>query len=103
MKIAASFLNIKEPIVEEVTKLSNLDIDYLHLDVMDGIFVPNITFGDKLVSDLHKEFSTLKLDVHLMTKCPEKKINDYVLAGATTITLHVEETNICKLKKISSI
>ena len=44
MKIAASFLNIKEPIVEEVTKLSNLDIDYLHLDVMDGIFVENKTF-----------------------------------------------------------
>ena len=44
MKIAASFLDVKEPVVEEVTKLSNLDVDYLHLDVMDGIFVENKTY-----------------------------------------------------------
>ena len=44
MKIAASFLNIKEPIAEEVKKLSALDIDFLHLDVMDGVFVENTTY-----------------------------------------------------------
>ena len=44
MKIAASFLDIKENIVEEVTKLSNENVDYMHLDVMDGIFVENKTY-----------------------------------------------------------
>ena len=72
LKIAASFLDIKQPIVEEVTKLSNLDIDYLHLDVMDGIFVENKTFT-------YEEFDNIAKDILVgmnKTNCEYRIIPD---------------------------
>ena len=63
--------------------------DWIHLDVMDGVFVPNITFGHKMVQDI-RNITKLPLDVHLMTVHPENHILDFVNAGADYITFHLE-------------
>ena len=63
--------------------------DWIHVDVMDGHFVPNLTFGPKMVADLHRA-TRLPLDVHLMIERPEDWIVRYVEAGATYVTVHVE-------------
>ena len=89
MKIAASFLNIKEPIVEEVTKLSNLDIDYLHLDVMDGIFVENKTYSYEEFYNITRFTTTLK-DVHLMVSDVKKHIDEFAKLNPEFITFHYE-------------
>jgi len=89
MKIAASFLNIKEPIVEEVTKLSNLDVDYLHLDVMDGIFVENKTYTCEEFKNITK-FTTKPKDVHLMVSDVRKYIDDFAILNPEFITFHYE-------------
>jgi len=89
MKIAASFLNIKEPIVEEVTKLSNLDVDYLHLDVMDGIFVENKTFTFEEFYNITR-FTTKLKDVHLMVSDVKKHIDEFAKLNPEFITFHYE-------------
>jgi len=61
----------------------------LHLDVMDGHFVPNITFGPKMVADINK-ITELPLDVHLMISEPEKYISAFAKAGADWISVHYE-------------
>jgi ribulose-phosphate 3-epimerase len=63
--------------------------DWVHVDVMDGHFVPNLTFGPKMVADLHKA-TRLPLDVHLMIERPEDWVGRYADAGATYLTIHVE-------------
>ncbi|MEI6874921.1 MAG: ribulose-phosphate 3-epimerase [Spirochaetota bacterium] len=63
--------------------------DWVHLDVMDGRFVPNLTFGPKMVADLRPR-SELPFDVHLMTLEPERLVPDFVAAGANFITFHAE-------------
>ena len=65
--------------------------DWIHLDVMDGHFVPNLTFGPKMVADLRKA-TRLPLDVHLMIERPEDWVDRYAEAGATYLTVHVEAT-----------
>lgn len=89
MKIAASFLNIKEPIVEEVTKLSNLDIDYLHLDVMDGIFVENKTYTYEEFYNITR-FSSKPKDVHLMVSDVKRYIDEFCKMNPEFITFHYE-------------
>jgi ribulose-phosphate 3-epimerase len=66
--------------------------DLLHLDVMDGHFVPNITFGPKMVADINA-VTNLTLDVHLMISEPEKYVNDFAKAGADWISVHAEASN----------
>jgi ribulose-phosphate 3-epimerase len=63
--------------------------DWIHVDVMDGHFVPNLTFGPKMVADLHTA-TRLPLDVHLMIERPEDWVDRYADAGATYLTIHVE-------------
>jgi len=63
--------------------------DWVHVDVMDGHFVPNLTFGPKMVADLHKA-TRLPLDVHLMIERPDDWVDRYVEAGAAYVVVHVE-------------
>jgi len=62
---------------------------WIHLDVMDGRFVPNLTFGPKMVADLRKR-SRLFFDAHLMTEAPESLVDAFIEAGADAITFHIE-------------
>lgn len=74
---------------EEVTAVSNAGADYIHLDVMDGHFVPNLTFGPQLITAIRK-YSDLPFDVHLMIENPEHYISQYAAVGADIITIHYE-------------
>lgn len=87
--ISASILDIKEPKAEEVIKLSSLDIDYLHVDVMDGIFVDNTT-PDFLNQASVVKYSKVPLDVHLMVSDVKKYIDDYAKLNPEFITFHFE-------------
>lgn len=79
-------------ISDQIDMISKAGADLLHLDVMDGHFVPNITFGPKMVADIRK-LTKLPLDVHLMISEPEKYVNDFAKAGADWISVHYEATD----------
>lgn len=83
--IAADFAHI----ADEVTAIESAGADWIHVDVMDGHFVPDITIGPLFVKSL-KRVTKLPLDVHLMISEPEKYIPAFAEAGATNITVHVE-------------
>jgi ribulose-phosphate 3-epimerase len=83
--LAADFTRLRE----DINMVNQSEADWLHLDVMDGRFVPNITFGMLLV-DAAKKLSTKPLDVHLMIVEPEKYIEAFREAGADIITVHLE-------------
>jgi ribulose-phosphate 3-epimerase len=72
-----------------VGALERAGADWVHVDVMDGHFVPNLTFGPKLVADLHRA-TRLPLDVHLMIDGPDDWVDRYVDAGAAYVVIHVE-------------
>jgi ribulose-phosphate 3-epimerase len=74
---------------EEVKAVEKAGADYLHVDVMDGHFVPNITLGPPIVRAIHK-ITSLPLDVHLMIQNPEDYLEAFIEAGAHILTLHVE-------------
>jgi len=74
---------------EAVSLIESAGGDWVHLDVMDGMFVPNITFGSKMVRDI-REITSLPLDVHLMIEKPEYHIEKFSEAGADLITFHLE-------------
>jgi len=76
---------------DEVKALELAGADYIHIDVMDGRFVPNLTFGPVVIKAI-RDKSNLPFDVHLMIEEPEKYIDDYVRAGADIITVHTEAT-----------
>ncbi len=74
---------------EEVIEVEKAGADYIHLDVMDGMFVPNISFGIPVIASLRK-VTKIPFDVHLMITEPERYITDFVEAGADIITVHYE-------------
>ncbi|MFL3876684.1 ribulose-phosphate 3-epimerase [Wolbachia endosymbiont of Trichogramma kaykai] len=90
IKIAPSVLSADfAKLGEEVKRISNLNVDYIHIDVMDGNFVPNITIGPNVISAIRK-YSNLPFDVHLMIKSPGNHIESFINAGADIITIHAE-------------
>ena len=84
--LAADFSKLKE----EITEVEKLGAEYLHLDVMDGNFVPNISFGAPVISSLRKH-SNLVFDVHLMVNEPDYLIKDFA-EFSDIITVHAEAT-----------
>lgn len=83
--LASDFANLQS----ECEMLNNSDADWYHLDVMDGVFVPNISFGMPVIAAINKH--TLKpLDVHLMVEDPDRYIKDFQKAGANILTVHYE-------------
>ena len=76
-------------LTEQIPLVESAGADVIHLDVMDGHFVPNITFGPKMVGDVRK-LTKLPLDVHLMISEPEKYITNFAKAGADWISVHYE-------------
>ena len=74
---------------EQVAEATSAGADYIHLDVMDGRFVPNLTFGPVVIEGI-KSHTHLPLDVHLMIVEPDRRINDFVNAGVDHITVHAE-------------
>lgn len=74
---------------EQIKEVGNTGIRYLHIDVMDGLFVPSISFGMPLIESIRKE-SSLFFDVHLMINEPARYLNDFAKAGADGITVHRE-------------
>ena len=79
-------------LIDEVKSCERAQVEYLHLDVMDGHFVPPITFGAKFISDLRSKTS-LFLDVHLMVSRPQDHVEAMLKAGADAISFHIEASN----------
>jgi ribulose-phosphate 3-epimerase len=93
VKIAPSILSADfTKLGEEVKAVEKAGADYIHIDVMDGHFVPNITIGPMIVKAVRR-VTKLPLDVHLMISDPDQFAADFVTAGADKITVHVETVN----------
>ena len=90
MKIAPSLLSCDfAKMGEEIEKMDKCGADYMHLDVMDAHFVPNLTFGAPVIKAV-RSYTEKPFDVHLMISEPLKYIDDFAKAGADIITFHVE-------------
>jgi ribulose-phosphate 3-epimerase len=83
--LSADFSNIQE----SIRLIESSGADWVHLDVMDGVFVPNITFGPKFIADAKKHSNKI-FDVHLMITQPERHIQEFISAGSDYLTFHIE-------------
>ena len=97
--LSADFVNLER----DIRALSSAGADYVHVDVMDGLFVPNITIGIPVVAAIRK-ITELPLDVHLMIDRPIRYVDDFCKAGSDILTVHVEadteENTLAALKRI---
>ena len=92
LKIAPSLLAANFADIREVMRmLDQAGVDQLHLDVMDGRFVPNITWGPKIIADI-RPLSRLPFDTHLMIVEPERYVGDFIKAGSDIVSVHWEAT-----------
>ena len=90
IKIAPSILSADfSKLGEDIEKLHNAGADFIHIDVMDGRFVPNISFGMPIIKAIRNRTDKV-FDVHLMIEEPSKYIDDFIAAGADLITIHYE-------------
>src|SRR6476646_8211222 len=90
LKIAPSILAADfARLGEQVTEATQGGADYIHIDIMDGHFVPNLTMGPALVKSI-RPYTNLPFDVHLMIEKPERYAKNFADAGANLITVHVE-------------
>ena len=100
--LACDFLHLKD----EVIRAEKSGSDWLHLDVMDGVYVPNLSFGFDIISKL-RTVSNLYFDVHMMTVCPEKYLEVLKKAGASSVNIHSDvlskEKTIETLKAIKAL
>lgn len=83
--LSADFANLQR----DIEMINHSEADWFHVDVMDGVFVPNISFGMPVVSAIHRH-ATKPLDVHLMIVEPDKYVTAFAQAGAATLTVHYE-------------
>ncbi len=96
--LSGDFANLES----DIKMLENAGADWIHVDVMDGHFVPNLTIGAPVVKAL-KKVANIPLDVHLMIENPENYIEDFAKAGSYMITVHFEATKENTLKAIQQI
>ena len=104
IKISPSLLSADfSKLGKEIQDLEKAEADWIHIDVMDGHFVPNITIGPEVISKLRR-YTSLPFDVHLMISPVDNFIKSFADAGADIITIHPEATNdlIGTIKKIKS-
>ncbi len=93
IKIAPSILSSDfSQLGDEIKRVEAAGADIIHIDIMDGHFVPNLTFGPPIVAAIRK-CTKLPFDVHLMISDPEQYIDPFIAAGADIISVHVEATN----------
>ncbi len=98
IKVAASLLSADfSRLAQEIRQVEEAGADMLHIDVMDGHFVPNITIGPEVVKYIRR-CTGLPLDVHLMIENPQKYSDIFVSAGSDMLTMHIETVSLAKLK-----